>query len=111
LWQRVIVSELDELGLAALKARIERLATRGEDVSNFASVLKYWEMEHVCRRYELAMLLLGDRGLVWSGDLADEQDRESVRQSLFARANTIGGGTSEIMLNVIAKRVLRLPSS
>jgi len=111
LWHPVAASELDELGVEEFKNRIARLNGEGIDVSHFAAVLKYWEMEHVKRRYELALRLVDERGLGWSGEIIEEQDQERVRQSLFARANSIGGGSSEIMLNIISKRVLQLPES
>ena len=94
-----------------LKDRISRFESQGTDIDMYSSVIKYWEMEHMNRRHELATLLLEERGVGWSGELWAEEDRRRVRGWLFGRATRIGGGTSEMMLNILAKRALRLPSA
>ena len=52
---------------------------------------------------------MGGQGLGWSGDGFSEVERIAVRGWLRAKANSIEGGTSEVNLNVVAKRVLGLP--
>jgi len=47
--------------------------------------------------------------LGWEGEVFDEG--RVARSWLRSKANSIEGGTSEIQLNIIAKRVLGLPSS
>lgn len=108
---RAAANELDHLGIDLLRKRIARREAVGGDVSHFSNVLKYAETEHTNRRWELATLLLEERGTVWSGDLFDESDRARVRRWLFSRANTIGAGTSEIVLNVLSKQTLKLPGA
>jgi alkylation response protein AidB-like acyl-CoA dehydrogenase len=54
-----------------------------------------------------ALDLLGARGQAW--EAADTESPGFVREFLRTRANSIEGGTSEINLNVVAKRVLGLP--
>ncbi len=53
------------------------------------------------RLTELAMEIRGDEGLV--------RDSEWTYRFLRARANTIEGGTTEILKNIVAERVLGLP--
>ena len=53
---------------------------------------------------------LGNKGVVWSGDQADDNEEDITRAWLRTKANSIEGGTSEVQLNVIAKRVLDLPT-
>ena len=48
-------------------------------------------------------------GLLWEGDTKGDGDLS--RGWLRSRANSIEGGTSEINLNIIAKRVLELPGA
>ena len=43
--------------------------------------------------------------------LGEESDGDPARSWLRSRANSIEGGTSEIQLNIVAKRVLDLPSA
>jgi len=58
---------------------------------------------------ELKSMLRGIRGLGWEGDAFSDDELESTRGWLRDRAVTIYGGTNEVQLNIIAKRVLGLP--
>lgn len=109
LWYQVASNELDQLGVELLMSHIDRLETEGEDTSKFSEVLKCSETEHNKRRFELLMLLMGDRSLSFSGDLNSDLDKVLVEESLHSRAYSIGGGTTEVVRNVIAKRILNLP--
>ncbi|MCH9708120.1 MAG: acyl-CoA dehydrogenase, partial [Actinomycetia bacterium] len=66
--------------------------------------------------YEFCMDLLGPEGILYDGyatpegEASGEDWRGSVQQRfLRSRANTIEGGTSEVMRNILAERVLGLP--
>ncbi len=84
------------------------------------SIGKLFQAEYNQRVQELAIELEGPRVLGWTGDRGgthtpawaptDEVDLGSVvRGFLRSRANTIEGGTSEIMRNILGERVLGLP--
>jgi alkylation response protein AidB-like acyl-CoA dehydrogenase len=51
----------------------------------------------------------GTQGFGWEGDGFTEDELRITREWLRSKANSIEGGTSEIQLNIIAKRVLALP--
>ena len=53
----------------------------------------------------LATGLLGMDAIAWSGEAPPPE----VRGMLRSRANTIEGGTTEVMLNILGERVLGLP--
>ena len=55
------------------------------------------------------VLFAGFRGLGWEGDGFIDEELQRTRDWLRSRANTVEGGSSEIQLNIIAKRVLGLP--
>ena len=85
------------------------------------STSKLYEAEINKASYEFGMELLGNDGLLFPRGYELTQpdlnfDNETFgftdTQSLFlrSRANSIEGGTSEIMRNIIAERVLGLPS-
>jgi alkylation response protein AidB-like acyl-CoA dehydrogenase len=60
------------------------------------------------RRYQLFVEIMGYRGL-GAGAPFDANELHRTRGWLRSRASSIEGGTSEIQLNIIAKRVLGLP--
>jgi acyl-CoA dehydrogenase len=72
-------------------------------------MLKYYGTELNKSRQELLMSITGTDGLAWEGPAEGEGDL--ARGWLRSRANSIEGGTSEINLNIIAKRVLELPGA
>jgi alkylation response protein AidB-like acyl-CoA dehydrogenase len=61
------------------------------------------------RRAELAVELAGAAALGWEGEGFSEDEIALTRGWLRSKGNSIEGGTSEVQLNVIAKRVLALP--
>ncbi len=73
------------------------------------NMMKYVGTELNKRRHELMMAVGGTRSLEWDSE-ATEGGKPS-RSWLRTKANSIEGGTSEVMLNVIAKRILDLPGA
>ena len=61
------------------------------------------------RRLELLLSIAGPQALGWEGPGFEEHELTLTRDWLRSRGNSIEGGTSEIQLNIIAKRVLGLP--
>ncbi|MEM6707834.1 MAG: acyl-CoA dehydrogenase family protein [Pseudomonadota bacterium] len=90
-------------------ARAAEEAKAGISDGNLASMFKYYGTEQNKRKYELMLDVMGTRALGWSGDAFSERELGTTRQWLRSKANSIEGGTSEVQLNVIAKRVLGLP--
>jgi alkylation response protein AidB-like acyl-CoA dehydrogenase len=60
-------------------------------------------------RTELNLETLGFQGLGWSGKGFEDDELSATRNWLRTKAATIAGGTAEVQLNIIAKRVLGLP--
>ena len=71
------------------------------------SITKLFQAEYNQRLQNLAVDILGARSMAWPS--TDEQTAPAVRGFLRSRANTIEGGTSEIMRNILGERVLGLP--
>jgi alkylation response protein AidB-like acyl-CoA dehydrogenase len=91
--------------------RLTGARARGADATRVSSILKLASSEASQQRYSLLMDLLGTRGLDWSSDASSAKGHSIAKQWLRSRANTIEGGTSEVQLNIIAKRVLGMSGS
>ena len=74
-----------------------------------ALIMKYVGTELEKLRGELLLALLGSAGLGWEGPGFNETELAALRQWAMSKTLTIAGGTSEIQLNIIAKRALGLP--
>ena len=61
------------------------------------------------KRFEIMLNIMGAGSLGWEGDGFTERELSTTREWLRSKANSIEGGTSEVQLNIIAKRVLGLP--
>jgi len=100
---RIAEFEVDEAAFRALMQRFGEQARARQAHGAFSSALKHYGAELNKRRQELIMSALGSDGLEWQGSAA--------RDWLRSKANSIEGGTSEVQLNVIAKRILELPGA
>jgi len=77
--------------------------------SNAAAIMKYAGAKIAQERTELLIEALGLNGFGWEGAGFSPVETQAFRTMLRAKANSIEGGTSEINLNVVSKRVLGLP--
>ena len=73
------------------------------------SMMKYYGTELNKQRHELIMAAGGSDALEWESDRTD--GGAPARSWLRTKANSIEGGTSEIQLNIVAKRILELPGA
>src|SRR3546814_13488354 len=74
-----------------------------------SNMMKYVGTELNKRRHELVMAGGGSEALEW--DSEETKGGARPRGWLRTKANSIEGGTSEVMLTVIAKRILDLPGA
>ena len=74
-----------------------------------SSMFKLYGTEQNKARYDLMLDMMGSQMLGWEGDGFDGRELSATREWLRSLANSIEGGTSEIQLNIIAKRILGLP--
>ncbi|HEY2574905.1 MAG TPA: acyl-CoA dehydrogenase [Streptosporangiaceae bacterium] len=103
---------LDVLGL-----RVTLRQLSGTEPGATASVRKLLSMRHAQQITECCWSLMGADGALgpgreegWRpGDGEQDQARHWAKQTLLARALTIGGGTTDIQLNIVAERILGLP--
>ncbi|MBW6522221.1 acyl-CoA dehydrogenase family protein [Sphingomonas sp. RHCKR47] len=73
------------------------------------SMMKYYGTELNKSRHELMMAAGGSDELEWESEAS--RGGHTARAWLRTKANSIEGGTSEIQLNIIAKRILELPGA
>lgn len=74
-----------------------------------SSMFKLYGTEQNKNRLELMIQAMGTQMLGWQGDGFEPDELTQTRAWLRSKANSIEGGTSEVQLNIIAKRVLGLP--
>ncbi len=106
---RVAHHRMNDRAFQLSLARAGDEAKAGKSDGNLTSMFKYYGSEQNKRKYELMLSLMGSRALGWDGAAFDDRELGTTRQWLRSKANSIEGGTSEVQLNVIAKRVLGLP--
>lgn len=106
---RLAAHKMDAHAFALTVARTEQEARSGKDVGPTTSILKYAAAKINQERRELGVEAMGLAGLGWDGPGFDADALAETRAWLRSKGNSIEGGTSEINLNVLSKRVLGLP--
>ncbi|MBW2696356.1 MAG: acyl-CoA dehydrogenase family protein [Deltaproteobacteria bacterium] len=107
--ERIAQHELDSQAFSLTMRRAAEEARAGQVERQIASMSKFYWSELGKREQDIAMQVLGSRGLGWSGDGFEDAEIAQTRKWLITRADSIWGGTSEIQRNIIAKRVLLIP--
>ncbi|MEH6591137.1 MAG: acyl-CoA dehydrogenase family protein [Halioglobus sp.] len=105
--QNIAQYELDTTVFGATMARVGDEAKAGQGLGAASSIFKYYGTELNKRRNELNMAIGGESALGWEGEVYD--GGQLSRDWLRSKGNSIEGGTTEVQLNIISKRVLGLP--
>ena len=100
---------MDAQAFALTHRRVTEKALARQDVSGPSSIMKLVQTEQEVAKYELLEQAMGLRGLGWEGDDFSAEELDVCRAWLRSKSYTIAGGSSEVQLNIIAKRVLELP--
>ena len=106
---RITQVEMDQACLDLTLARARDGAKAGHRPGPESSIFKLYGTELNQRRRALMAEILGPQALGWEGPGFEDEELRVTRDWLRSRGNSIEGGTSEIQLNIIAKRVLGLP--
>jgi alkylation response protein AidB-like acyl-CoA dehydrogenase len=93
--------------LTGQRAAAETRSNQGP--SAVSSVLKNVGSQVRQERAELAVEILGGRGLGWTGEGFSPDEVMATRAWLRGKSGTIAGGSQEIQYNIISKRILGLP--
>ncbi len=100
---------MDKVALELTLKKAKEAAKAGHQPGPESSIFKYFATELNKDRSALLVGILGPQGLGWEGEGFEANELDVTRRWLRSRGNSIEGGTSEIQLNIIAKRVLGLP--
>ncbi|WP_088280553.1 acyl-CoA dehydrogenase family protein [Ideonella sp. A 288] len=101
--------EADEFSFRLMMERAGDLGKSRQGHPAMSSMLKYYGAELNKRRWELMAAAGGIDALEWDSERS--QHGLVARTWLRTKGNSIEGGTSEVQLNVIAKRLLELPGA
>ncbi len=99
---------VDEIAFEAHMGMAKTAVRAGQEMGARSAELKYLGTELNKSRQSLMMATGGVGELVWEGD--DNSSGQVARTWLRSKANSIEGGTSEVMLGILTKAVLNLPS-
>ncbi len=106
---RITRNKMDFQSFYLTLARAAAESRAGNGPSAATSIIKYAAAALAQERSELMVETLGHQGLGWEGEGFAPNEIVTTRGWLRSKGNSIEGGTSEVNLNVVSKRVLGLP--
>ena len=109
--QAIADHKMDQQAFGLTLKRSSEEAKSGQGMGAASAMFKYYGTEVNKRRFELLLEVLGTQALGWEGEGFESKELAVTRSWLRSKGNSIEGGTSEVQLNVIAKRVLGLPDA
>ena len=105
---RITAHKMEARAFGLTVRRLEEEAKAKKGPSPAVSIVKYAAAKVNQDRSELLVEALGHQGLGWEGEGFAPEEIMATRGWLRSKGNSIEGGTSEVNLNVVAKRVLGL---
>jgi alkylation response protein AidB-like acyl-CoA dehydrogenase len=106
---RITRNKMDFQAFALTLNRINAESRASNGPSAATSIIKFAAAAFAQERSELMVEAMGAQGLGWEGEGFAPGEIVATHGWLRAKANSIEGGTSEVNLNVVSKRVLGLP--
>jgi len=107
--QRITAHLMNDDAMQALNERMFLQYKAGNSDSRLPLLIKHIGTAELQRKDEILLSILGNEGL--SFEASEDAELANIVQTwAYDKAHTIAGGTSEVQLNIIAKRALGLPS-
>ncbi len=107
--EKVLNHAMTERAFQLTAQRVNQENMSGKTPGDTTSIFKLVGANLARDATEFKSELMGFQGLGWEGDGFSDKELETTRNWLNSRAVTIYGGTNEVQMNIIAKRVLALP--
>jgi len=105
----ILRHRMNDRAFALTLKRAQEESAAGTAPGAVSSMFKYYGTEQNKGRFELMLSITGTCGLGWAEPGFSPAELDITRGWLRSKGNSIEGGTSEVQLNIIAKRVLELP--
>ena len=105
---RITAHRMEARAFTLTVRRIEEESKAAKGPSPAVSIIKYAAAKLNQDRCELMVEAMGSQSLGWEGEGFSKEEVAAMRGMLRSKGNSIEGGTSEVNLNVISKRVLNL---
>ena len=106
---KVLSHAMNERAFQLTTQRVVQENQEGKTPGAATSIFKLVGSSLAKNSAELKSELMGSSGLGWQGDAFASAELTATRAWLNSRAVTIYGGTNEVQMNIISKRVLGLP--
>ena len=106
---QILAHRMNDKAFALTTRRSAEESAMGVIMGAASSMFKYYGTEQNKGKYEIMLSLMGTQSLGWEGEQFDTDELTTTRAWLRSKANSIEGGTSEVQLNILAKRLLGLP--
>ena len=106
---RISKNKMDFQAFYLTLSRVAAEAKASNGPSAATSIIKYAAASLAQERSELMVEAMGAQGLGWEGEGFSPPELTATHGWLRSKGNSIEGGTSEVNLNVVSKRVLGLP--
>ena len=107
--EKVLNHSMRERAFKLTAQRVSQESQSGKTPGAATSIFKLVGANLARDATEFKSELMGFDGIGWEGDSFSKKELNSTRNWLNSRAVTIYGGTNEVQMNIISKRVLGLP--
>ncbi len=107
--EKVLKHSMQDRAFKLTARRVAEESTSGKTPGATTSIFKLVGANLERTSKELKSELMGFNGIGWEGEGFSDGELYDTRMWLNSRAVTIYGGTNEVQMNIIAKRVLGLP--
>ncbi|MDA0978093.1 MAG: acyl-CoA dehydrogenase family protein, partial [Proteobacteria bacterium] len=107
--EKVLQHSMKERAFQLTAQRVAQENQSGKTPGDTTSIFKLVGSNLARNATELRSELMGFSGIGWEGEGFEQKELDTTRNWLNSRAVTIYGGTNEVQMNIIGKRVLGLP--
>ena len=107
--EKVLEHSMRERAFELTARRVAQESQSGKTPGAATSIFKLVGANLARNATELKSEMMGTNGIGWEGEEFSDKELETTRNWLNSRAVTIYGGTNEVQMNIISKRVLGLP--